>query len=271
MRAELDRLRQAGKSVGVVPTMGYLHEGHLALCRQSVCDNDVTVATIFVNPAQFGPNMDLERYPRDEAGDLAKLDREHVTHAFIPDDGQMYPEGYSTWIDVETLSELLDGASRPGYFRGIATIVLKLFNIVRPDRAYFGEKDIQQGLIVGKMIEDLNLGIELKLHPTVREPDGLAMSSRNAYLSPEDRAIAPELFHALSIARELFAGGERSAEKLVEAVGKHLSAFPSFDIDYVEVTEMRTVQRLESVEPPAILALAVDLHGTRLIDNVILR
>ncbi|MCR4394819.1 MAG: pantoate--beta-alanine ligase, partial [Dehalococcoidales bacterium] len=192
--AELKQYRYNLKgTVGFVPTMGYLHEGHLSLVRRSRSENDYTVVSIFVNPTQFGPNEDFDRYPRDYPRDFALLEKENVDCVFLPPVKEMYPEGYSTWVDVYKVTERLEGAIRPGHFRGVATVVTKLFNIVQPDRAYFGQKDAQQCVVIKKMVADLNMNLEIVICPTVREPDGLAMSSRNVYLSPEERQQAPVL------------------------------------------------------------------------------
>ncbi len=271
VREVLKPLRAAGKRIGFVPTMGYLHAGHMSLVERCVAENDVSVASIFVNPAQFGPNMDLDRYPRDPEGDGAKLAAAGVDLCFEPAVEEIYPEGFGTWVEVDKVTEGMDGASRPGYFRGICTVVLKLFEIVRPDAAYFGEKDLQQAVTVRRMIEDLHLEIDLSVLPTVREPDGLAMSSRNAYLNDEDRAVAPLLHEALTGAAARFREGERSADALVAHVREVLARAPAIAVDYISVVDLRDMQPVESIDGDACIALAVDLHGTRLIDNIILR
>ncbi|MEM7308253.1 MAG: pantoate--beta-alanine ligase [Planctomycetota bacterium] len=269
-RAALAAHRAAGRSVGFVPTMGYLHEGHLALVRRSIEENDVTAVSVFVNPAQFGPEMDLDRYPRDIKGDEAKLAELGVDVLFYPSEEAMYPAGYSTWVEVEGLTERLDGGSRPGYFRGICTVVLKLFHIAQPSAAYFGQKDIQQAMVIRRMVADLDLDLAVRVMPTVRADDGLALSSRNAYLSPADRALAPQLAAALGGARERFRGGELRASELIEGVRADLAAEPRFGLDYVDLVALATMQRIDEVREDACLALAVDLAGTRLIDNVLL-
>ncbi|GBD22494.1 Pantothenate synthetase [bacterium HR29] len=268
--AEMHRWRAGVRgSVGFVPTMGYLHEGHLSLVRLSRQRDEVTVASIFVNPMQFGPNEDFERYPRDEARDLALLEAEGVHAVYLPTAGAMYPPGFQTYVTVERLSQLLEGAARPGHFRGVATVVVKLFAAVQPHRAYFGKKDAQQLRIIRRMVKDLDLPIEIVAGETVREPDGLAMSSRNVYLSPEERAIAPLLYRGLCAAREAFAAGERDAERLRAAVREVVSQEPRIALEYVSLADDETLEEIEGrVERPALLSLAARIGSTRLIDNV---
>jgi len=267
LKTALKPLKMQGKSIGFVPTMGFLHQGHLSLIEQSIADNPITVVSIFVNPAQFQPNMDLDRYPRDLARDTALLEKAGVDFLFFPDVTEIYPENYQTWVEVYQLTDLLDGASRAGYFKGICTIVLKLFNIVQPDKTYFGQKDIQQARVIQKMIADLHLDIDLKILPIIRENDGLAMSSRNSYLNEKDRKIAPLLYKALCEAEKRFEQGEHRANKLIQIVHSILSQESAFIIDYIDIVDANTLQRVEQVTNTAYLALAVDLHGTRLIDN----
>jgi pantoate--beta-alanine ligase len=257
-------------SVGLVPTMGYLHEGHLSLVREARRRDDHVVATIFVNPTQFAPNEDLARYPRDEASDLALLEREGVDAVFAPSVDVMYPDRYSTYVVVEGITQRLEGASRPTHFRGVTTVVLKLFNIVRPDRAYFGRKDAQQLVVIRRMACDLDLPIEIIGMPIVREADGLAMSSRNAYLTREQRAAAPVLARALAHAEQLVAEGERSATVVRSAVAATLETEPLAEVDYVSVADTATLDELERIEAPALLSLAVRFGSTRLIDNTLL-
>ena len=263
-RAEVER------PLGLVPTMGALHEGHLSLVRRARSDNATLVVTIFVNPTQFAPNEDLAAYPRDPERDLALLESEGADVVFMPPPEEVYPAGYDTWISVERTSASLEGEARPGHFRGVATVVCKLFNMVRPDRAYFGQKDAQQLQVIRRMNADLNLGVEVTAMPTVREPDGLAMSSRNAYLSPDERRAAPVLYAALSAARDLYDGGIRQAQAIREAMRKPLDAEPLARTDYVSVADPDTLAELELVEGPAIASLAVRIGTTRLIDNVVL-
>ena len=270
LREVVSSWRKAGESVGFVPTMGYLHEGHVSLVRRSVEENRRTVVSIFVNPAQFGPNMDLDRYPRDFAGDCEKVQGAGGDLVFAPEVAEIYPEGFGSWVNVDTLTELLDGGSRPGYFRGICTVVLKLFNMVAPDRSYFGQKDMQQALVLTKMVRDLNIPLSLIIMPTVRESDGLAMSSRNAYLKGSDRTVATELYQGLLKAAAAFKSGVRERAALINVVTDHIASFSEFKQDYVELVDLQRVQKLERIESAACLALAVDLKGTRLIDNIIL-
>ncbi|WP_448594363.1 pantoate--beta-alanine ligase [Thermoflexus hugenholtzii] len=255
---------------GFAPTMGYLHEGHLSLVRRARAENDRVAVSIFVNPTQFGPHEDYARYPRDLERDLRLLEPLGVDLVFVPSVEEMYPPGFQTWVIVEEVSRPLEGASRPGHFRGVATVVAKLFNILQPDRAYFGQKDAQQTVVIRRMVQDLNIPVEIVICPTVREPDGLAMSSRNTYLSPEERRAATVLFRALQAAKARYEAGERDAEGLREAMREVIRAEPLARIDYVSVAHPETLQELERVEGPALLSLAVYIGTTRLIDNLML-
>jgi pantoate--beta-alanine ligase len=255
---------------GFVPTMGYLHEGHLSLVRRARAENDRVAVSIFVNPTQFGPHEDYARYPRDLERDLRLLEPLGVDLVFVPSVEEMYPPGFQTWVIVEEVSRPLEGASRPGHFRGVATVVAKLFNILQPDRAYFGQKDAQQTVVIRRMVQDLNIPVEIVICPTVREPDGLAMSSRNTYLNPEERRAATVLFRALQAAKVRYEAGERDAERLREAMREVIRAEPLARIDYVSVAHPETLQELERVEGPALLSLAVYIGTTRLIDNLML-
>jgi len=255
---------------GFVPTMGYLHEGHLSLVRRARAENDRVAVSVFVNPTQFGPHEDYARYPRDLERDLRLLEPLGVDLVFVPSVEEMYPPGFQTWVIVEEVSRPLEGASRPGHFRGVATVVAKLFNILRPDRAYFGQKDAQQTVVIRRMVQDLNIPVEIMICPTVREPDGLAMSSRNTYLNPEERRAATVLFRALQAAKARYEAGERDAERLREAMREVIRAEPLARIDYVSVAHPETLQELERVEGPALLSLAVYIGTTRLIDNLML-
>jgi len=257
--------------VGFVPTMGYLHEGHLVLVRRARAENEHVVASIFVNLTQFGPGEDYERYPRDEARDLAMLEAEGVDVVFMPTPQEMYPEGYSTWVEVYgPLTERLEGASRPGHFRGVATVVAKLFNIVQPQRAYFGEKDAQQLRVIRKMVADLDMPIEIVPVATVREADGLAMSSRNSYLSAEERRQALALSRALELARRLVRDeGMRDASLLRRCLEEFLRSSPGVSLDYVSVSHPDTLQELERIEGPALVLLAARVGPARLIDNAL--
>jgi pantoate--beta-alanine ligase len=239
-----EALRGAG-GVGLVPTMGAFHDGHLALFAAARAENDVVVASLFVNPAQFGPGEDFDRYPRDQQRDEELAEKAGVDFLFTPSVDELYPEGYQTWVDVEDLARGLEGEFRPGHFRGVATVCLKLFNIVRPQRAYFGQKDAQQAAVVKRLIEDLNLELEIRVLPTVRDPDGLAVSSRNAYLSPEERE------RALALSRALATKDPARARELLDGL----------DVDYVEVADLVGLR---------VLSAAIRLGKTRLIDNVVL-
>ena len=256
--------------VGFVPTMGALHEGHLSLVRSARAENKSVVVSIFVNPTQFSPSEDFDTYPRDLERDLRLLEEESVDLVFAPASVELYPAGYSTWVEVESLTERLEGAARPTHFRGVATIVTKLFNIVAPQRAYFGQKDAQQALVIRRLIRDLNLPIELRVCPTVRESDGLALSSRNSYLSADERRAATVLKRGLDLAERLFSGGERDADRIRRRVRDLISSEPLAEIDYVSVADLETLDELESLDRPALVSLAVRFGRTRLIDNTIL-
>ncbi len=262
------RAEQSG-SVGFVPTMGYLHEGHMVLVRRSCAENLHTVVSIFVNPTQFGPNEDFERYPRDEVHDLARLREAGVEAVYLPSAVEMYPPGFQTYVDVEQITERLEGESRPGHFRGVTTVVLKLFNVVNPQRAYFGRKDAQQLRVIQRMVRDLDLGVEIVGCDIVREPDGLAMSSRNVYLTPAERAAAPLLYRALRDAHAVYLAGERDADRLRFVVVQHLSCEPLAEIEYVSLADDLTLREIEGpIERPALLSLVVRFGMTRLLDNV---
>ena len=269
--AEMRKLRrQLSEPVGFVPTMGYFHEGHLSLVRQARKENPTVVVSIFVNPTQFGPGEDFQDYPRDLNRDLELLEREKVDIVFVPSEEEMYPRDFNSWVDVEKVTERLEGASRPGHFRGVATICAKLFNIIQPTRAYFGQKDAQQAIVIKKMVADLNMNLEIVVVPTVRESNGLAMSSRNTYLNPEERQAATVLFKALSLARELWQGGEKDADKIRHQMTSLIQKEPLAKIDYVSIADAETMEELKKIDRPAIVFLAVRIGKTRLIDNVIL-
>ena len=258
-------------TLGLVPTMGSLHEGHLALVRRARSENRVLAVTIFVNPSQFGPSEDYGAYPRDMERDLALLEAEGTDLVFAPLADEVYPPRYATWIDLPEMAYRLEGEHRPSHFRGVATVVAKLFNIVEPDFAYFGQKDGQQVAVIRRMVADLNMDAEVRVVPTVREADGLALSSRNVYLSAEERRAAPVLYRSLSRAREMWAGGERSAEVLRGEVRMMLEAEPLVNtIDYVSIADPDTLEEMDSVRAPAMLSTAVRIGRTRLIDNVML-
>lgn len=265
-----DTQRAYLRPLGLAPTMGYLHEGHLSLVRRCREDNATAVASIFVNPTQFGPSEDLSTYPRDMEGDLAKLEAEGVDLVFTPDASEMYPEGFDTTIDVGDIARRLEGEHRPGHFQGVATVVCKLLTIVRPDNVYFGQKDAQQCLVIKRLNADLDLGAEVVVLPTVRDPDGLAMSSRNAYLSSEDRKAALSLYRALSLAESLYADGDRDAGAMRREMLALLESEPAASVEYVSVADAGTLVELESVDRPALVSMAVRIGRVRLIDNVVL-
>ncbi|MDN5347923.1 MAG: pantoate--beta-alanine ligase [Clostridia bacterium] len=271
--AEIRAFRQEcyrqGKTVALVPTMGYLHEGHLSLARAARKDCDVVVMSIFVNPTQFGPNEDFERYPRDLDRDLRLAEEAGVEAVFAPEVKEMYPPGYATYVEVERLTEHLCGRSRPGHFRGVATVVSKLFNIVQPDKAYFGQKDYQQSVVIRRMVADLNFPLEIVVVPTVRDADGLALSSRNKYLSPLERRSALSLYRALLKGEALIREGERRAGVVRRAMEEVILASPGTKIDYVAVSDAETLEPLEEIKGKAVLALAVWVGSTRLIDNLL--
>ena len=262
--------RSLRKTVGLVPTMGSLHEGHLSLVRQSLKKADTTVVSIFVNPLQFGPREDFERYPRDQARDSAVLEREGVDILFQPGDNEMYPEGFRTMVEVGGLQDRLCGRSRPGHFKGVATVVLKLFNIVQPDLAFFGRKDAQQAIILRRMAEDLNLGVKIEVLPIVRENDGLALSSRNTYLSPDERRASRVLFGSLEEARRMWTRGEKASGPIREQMLRLIGAEPLAKVDYVEIVDPKTLESVDRLEGDVLVALAVFVGRTRLIDNIVL-
>ncbi len=269
--ADMKRSRlKLAESVGFVPTMGYLHEGHLALVRQARAENPSVVVSIFVNPTQFGPEEDFGKYPRDPQRDLALLEKERVDIVFMPSVDEMYPPKFKNWVEVGEVAERLEGASRPRHFRGVATVVAKLFDIVQPDKAYFGQKDAQQAIVIQKMVVDRNLNLEIVAVPTVREPDGLAMSSRNTYLNPEERRAATVLYQALSLAQQLWSQGEKNAQTIRQEMTDLIQKQPLADIDYISIADAETLDELDTVRPPALVSLAVKIGKTRLIDNVVL-
>jgi len=257
-------------SVGFVPTMGYLHKGHLSLVRQARAENSTVVASIFVNPTQFGPAEDFRSYPRDFDRDLALLGKEKTDIVFAPSEEEMYPATFSTWVDVEKVTERLEGACRPGHFRGVATVVTKLFNIVQPTRAYFGQKDAQQALVIKRIVADLNMNTEIVVIPTVRESDGLAMSSRNTYLNPKERQAATVLFKALSLARRLRQDSEKDAEEIRQQMASLILKEPLAQIEYVSIADAETLEELKIIDRQALALLAVRIGKTRLIDNMLL-
>jgi pantoate--beta-alanine ligase len=262
--------REIQGSLGFVPTMGYLHEGHLSLVRRAKAENDYGVVSIFVNPTQFLPNEDFRAYPRDEGRDLALLEKAGIDLVFLPEVKDIYPDDSSTFVIVEGVSNVLEGASRPSHFRGVATVVTKLFNLVEPTRAYFGQKDAQQALVIKKMVADLDMNLELIVCPTIREEDGLAMSSRNIFLNAEERRSALVLSRALFAAQERWLAGERDGETLRRLMRQMIERVPGVQIDYISVADPITLTELERIKDSALASLAVKIGRTRLIDNVIL-
>jgi len=270
MKQTARQCRAEGREPLLVPTMGALHEGHLSLVRAAHADGGPVVVSIFVNPKQFGPKEDLEKYPRDLAQDRALLEREGVAYVFAPPTEEMYPPGFATHAEVDGLSTRLEGRERPGHFRGVATVVLKLLEIVRPARAYFGRKDAQQARLVQQMVWDLNVDTEIIVRPIVREPDGLALSSRNAYLSREERRAATVLYRALDGARRRIAEGERDASRILAGVRETIAKEPLAALDYAELASAETFEPVLFVRGAAYLLLAVRIGATRLIDNLFL-
>src|SRR6266498_3291890 len=256
-------------TVGLVPTMGYLHEGHLSLIRRAREECDHVLVSIFVNPAQFGPNEDLAKYPRDLARD-SKLIEPYTDLLWTPTAEIMYPRGYQTWVEVEQMTKPLEGAMRPGHFRGVTTVVAKLFNAFQPHKAYFGQKDAQQAAVIRQMVRDLNFPVEIVVCPIIREPDGLAMSSRNVYLDPKQRKAAIVLYRALSAAKEAYENGERDADQLRQMMKDVLSSEPLAQMQYVSCADYETLEELERVDRKALLSMAVYFGKTRLIDNFVL-
>jgi pantoate--beta-alanine ligase len=261
--------RRAGQSVGLVPTMGALHEGHLSLVRAARESSDIVAVSIFVNPTQFGPNEDFGKYPRSFERDCEMLVREGVDFVFAPSVEEMYPRGAETWVTVEGLSEKLDGKSRPGHFRGVTTVVSKLFHIVEPDRAFFGQKDAAQVAVIRRMVRDLNFAVEIVVCPIVREPDGLAMSSRNAYLNPEERKTALALHRSLQRVRKLVESGQRDAATLASAGREELSRESGVRLDYFEIVDPETLEPVPNTSQGSLVAVAAYVGATRLIDNMI--
>jgi pantoate--beta-alanine ligase len=265
-----DARAELAQPVGFVPTMGYLHEGHLSLVRRARADCAGVAASVFVNPTQFGPDEDLDAYPRDLPRDLELLEAEGVDLVWTPSAEVMYPEGFQTWVTVEQVTEYLEGARRPGHFRGVTTVVAKLFNGVLPQKAYFGQKDAQQAVVIQRMTRDLNFPLEVVVCPTVRESDGLAMSSRNTYLDEEQRRAATVLYRGLMAAEEAFAAGERSGKELREILERAIAEEPLAQMQYVSCADPDTLEELDTVGDRALLSLAVFVGQTRLIDNVVL-
>lgn len=270
MKAHVRMIRSKKQTIALVPTMGYLHEGHVSLMHKARNLADHLIVSIFVNPTQFGAGEDLDKYPRDLEHDKKLAGHARVECIFHPTPEQMYPAGYATYVNVEGITASLCGASRPTHFRGVATVCAKLFNIIEPDVAVFGEKDFQQLSVIKRMVEDLNMNVQIIGHATVREDDGLAMSSRNSYLSPEDRQRATVLYHSLLQARELAKSGQNDAQSVRAAVVGMIQATPGAVIDYIEIVDPNTLQALSTIEHGAVMALAVKFGQTRLIDNMVI-
>jgi pantoate--beta-alanine ligase len=270
MQAFSRKLKAKGKTIGFVPTMGALHEGHLSLVRQSRRENDATVVSIFVNPTQFGPDEDLDRYPRDTEGDLNKLSSLDIDAVFMPRVGEMYPEGFSLMIDAGSIGRILCGKSRPGHFSGVATVVAKLFNSVMPDRAYFGQKDLQQTVLIKKLVREMNFDIIVVVCPIIREPDGLAMSSRNNYLSYGEKQAAGILFRALELGEELIKDrGFSSADSVKNEMAHLINSESLAAIDYIDIVDAEDLGPVENITGSVALCLAVNIGNIRLIDNII--
>jgi pantoate--beta-alanine ligase len=271
MQRRAEQRRREGMIIAFVPTMGYLHEGHLSLMQEGRKRGDCLVTSIFVNPTQFGPAEDYDRYPRDLKQDLKLIQKVGVDICFTPSVAEMYPDGFQTFVEVERVTQSLCGISRPHHFRGVTSVVAKLFNIVKPHLAFFGQKDYQQLITIKRMVKDLNMDIEVVGMPTIREPDGLAMSSRNAFLNPKKRKEAARLYRSLVKGKELFAQGERSAATILQEVKRIIEEEKSADIDYVKICDAHTLEDIEEIKGEAIIALAVKMGKTRLIDNIILK
>ena len=262
--------RSAARPLGLVPTMGYLHEGHMSLARRARADNATVSASIFVNPTQFAPNEDLAAYPRDMDGDLAKLEEAGVDLVFAPAPQEVYPAGFDTRVDVGEIAAKLEGASRPGHFRGVTTVVCKLLTIVRPDKVYFGQKDAQQCLVIKRLNADLNLGAEVVVIPTTRDSDGLALSSRNAYLRDGDRESALTLSRSLNLAREMHQSEILNAKKISGQMRNLIESEPRTSVDYISISDAETLDELDIIDRPALVSLAVRIGDVRLIDNTLL-
>ena len=270
LKESIKEARRRGQTVGFVPTMGFLHEGHLSLLRQARAANDMVVLSIFVNPLQFGVGEDFGEYPRDLEGDASLAAGTGCDLIFSPTAKEMYPKEYATFVDVERLTSGLCGASRPGHFRGVTTVVAKLFNIVTPDRAYFGQKDAQQAIVIKRMAEDMNMDLEVVVLPIIREADGLAMSSRNTYLSPAERKAATVLYRTLSLTKEKIAAGERDVSVIKQLIQEAIAAEPLAKPDYTAIVDAQDLRDLERIENRVLIALALRFGKTRLIDNIII-
>lgn len=271
MKVLIKDIKRSGKTIGFVPTMGYLHDGHISLVKRARGENDVVVVSVFVNPTQFGPNEDFDSYPRDEERDANLCKEAGCDILFMPTKEDMYRQNYSTYVEVQGLTEGLCGAKRPGHFRGVTTIVTKLFNIVKPDRAYFGQKDAQQLAVIKRMVADLDMDVEVVGCEIVRDADGLALSSRNTYLSEDERKQAPVLYKSLVKAKEAIEKGERVSENIIELIEDTIRDAKDAVIDYVEIVNNETLKPVEKIEEEVLIALAVKIGKTRLIDNMVVR
>jgi pantoate--beta-alanine ligase len=273
MQKIVHKLKKQSKSIGFVPTMGYLHKGHLSLLARSVKDCDITVVSIYVNPLQFGPKEDLKKYPRDIKTDLKLCAHQCADYVFLPTDKQLYPQGYMTYVEVKGLTDGLCGKSRPGHFKGVTTIVNKLFNIVSPDIAYFGQKDAQQTLVIRKMVNDLHMSLTIKILPTIRESDGLAMSSRNVYLESNQRLDAVLLYQSLQKAKQLISQKQTDSSKIISQMKRLLSQSEFATIDYIAIVDADTLEKVEKLKAKTkvLIAMAVYIGQVRLIDNIIVK
>jgi len=269
IKAYLRKQQKDGKTIGFVPTMGYLHKGHLSLIEKAAGENDIVVVSVFVNPTQFGAGEDFERYPRDLERDIALAAEAGADVLFAPEAEEMYPAGYQTYVEVEEITKHLCGKSRPGHFRGVATVVTKLFNIVGPERAYFGQKDAQQAIVIKRMVKDLNMDVSIVVCPIIREKDGLAMSSRNVYLNQEERKQALVLWQSLNHCKTLIEKGERNAAKLKDEIENMIRGKPLARIDYVSIVDAETLEEVDILKSKTLVALAVKFGKTRLIDNIL--
>lgn len=270
LQKEIKKAKKQGKTIGFVPTMGALHQGHLSLIRKARRENDLVIVSIFVNPTQFGPKEDYAKYPRNLRLDAQLCGKEKTDIIFYPGVKEMYPCGYNTYVTVERLSDTLCGKYRPGHFKGVATVVTKLLNIVNPDAAYFGQKDAQQAVIIKKLVGDLNMPVKIKIMPTLRERDGLALSSRNVYLSPAERKDALVLFQALKLAKDLIKGGQRDAAKVIAKMRNLIEKKKTAKIDYVSIVGLDNLEFLKKITGSCLITEAVWIGRTRLIDNIII-
>ncbi|MDP2923282.1 MAG: pantoate--beta-alanine ligase [Candidatus Omnitrophota bacterium] len=271
MQEASKKARRNNQTIGFVPTMGALHQGHLSLIRRARRENALVVVSIFVNPAQFSPQEDFKKYPRNFKRDIRMCKSEGVDIIFYPDKKEMYPDNYRTYVMVEGLSDVLCGKFRPGHFKGVATVVIKLFNIVHPDIAYFGQKDAQQAIIIKKMVEDLNLPLKIKVMPTLREKDGMALSSRNAYLKPNERRDALVLERALNLAKDLVGQGKRNSSQIIRKMRQLIEQKKSAKVQYISIVDLENLKPVAKIKEKALIALAVSIGRTRLVDNIIVR